>query len=196
MSHAIENAESLAPLLERATAIAFGPGLGTSDWSRQLYAAVSELELPSVWDADALNLLAESPDRSERRIITPHPGEAGRLLGAGTAAVQDDRRAALVALQEKYGGVAVLKGANTLVTSKKQVPWLCTGGNPGMASPGMGDVLTGIIAALLAQGLGKEASAVVGVETHARAGDRAARAGERGTIASDLIAELRTVVNP
>ena len=108
--------------------------------------------------------------------------------------MQGDRRAALGRLQEKYGGVVVLKGANTLVTSKKKVPWLCTAGNPGMASPGMGDVLTGIIAALLAQGLGKEASAVVGVEAHARAGDRAARAGERGTIASDLVTELRMVM--
>ena len=196
MSHGIEDAGALGPLLERATAIAFGPGLGTSEWSRQLYAAVSELELPSVWDADALNLLAEAPAKSERRIITPHPGEAGRLVGEDTAVVQGDRRAALAALQEKYGGVVVLKGTNTLVTSKKKVPWLCTAGNPGMASPGMGDVLTGIIAALLAQGLGKEASAVVGVEAHARAGDRAARAGERGTIASDLIAELRRVMNP
>jgi NAD(P)H-hydrate epimerase len=196
MSHGIEDAESLAPLLERATAVAFGPGLGTSDWSRQLHAAVSELDVPCVWDADALNLLAEAPAEDERRIITPHPGEAGRLLGETTAAVQGDRRAALASLQERYGGVVVLKGANTLVTSKKKIPWLCTGGNPGMASPGMGDVLTGIIAALLAQGLGKEASAVVGVEAHARAGDRAARAGERGTIASDLIAELRAVVNP
>jgi NAD(P)H-hydrate epimerase len=196
MSHGIEDAGALGPLLERATVIAFGPGLGTSEWSRQLYAAVSELELPSVWDADALNLLAETPAKSERRIITPHPGEAGRLLGEDTAVVQGDRRAALAALQEQYGGVVVLKGTNTLVTSKKKVPWLCTAGNPGMASPGMGDVLTGIIAALLAQGLGKEASAVVGVEAHARAGDRAARAGERGTIASDLIAELRRVMNP
>jgi NAD(P)H-hydrate epimerase len=90
----------------------------------------------------------------------------------------------------------VLKGAQTLVSSKKKVPWLCTSGNPGMASPGMGDVLTGIVAALLAQGLGKEAAAVVGVEAHGRAGDLAARFGERGTIASDLIAELRNVVNP
>ncbi len=196
MSHAIEDAASLDPLLERATAIAFGPGLGTSDWARQLYSAVNELELPCVWDADALNLLAETPAAGDRRIITPHPGEAGRLLGAPTVTVQADRRAALEALREKYGGVVVLKGANTLVTSKRNVPWLCTAGNPGMAGPGMGDVLTGIIAALLAQGLGKEASAVVGVETHARAGDRAASAGERGTIASDLIAELRRIVNP
>jgi len=196
MSHGIADADSLAPLLERATAIAFGPGLGTSEWARALYGVVSELELPAVWDADALNLLAETPAKNERRIITPHPGEAGRLLGEPTAEVQGDRRAALQALQEKYGGVAVLKGANTLVTSKKKVPWLCTSGNPGMASPGMGDVLTGIVAALLAQGLGKEASAVVGVEAHARAGDLAARAGERGTIASDLVAELRNVVNP
>ena len=196
MSHGIADADSLAPLLEKATAVAFGPGLGTSEWARQLFAVVGGLELPCVWDADALNLLAEMPAQSERRIITPHPGEAGRLLGEPTATVQDGRRAALNALQEKYGGVVVLKGANTLVTSKKKVPWLCTSGNPGMASPGMGDVLTGIIAALLAQGLGKEASAVVGVEAHARAGDRAARAGERGTIASDLIAELRNVINP
>ncbi|HSM31033.1 MAG TPA: NAD(P)H-hydrate dehydratase [Woeseiaceae bacterium] len=196
MSHGIEDAKALRPLLERATAVAFGPGLGTSDWSRQLFLAVSKLELPCVWDADALNLLAENPARNDRRIITPHPGEAGRLIGEDAAAVQGDRRAALIALQEKYGGVVVLKGANTLVTSKKKVPWLCTAGNPGMASPGMGDVLTGIIAALLAQQLGKEASAVVGVELHARAGDRAARAGERGTIASDLVAELRRVANP
>ena len=196
MSHGIADPGALGPLLERATAVAFGPGLGTSDWSRQLFAAVSELELPCVWDADALNLLAENPAKNERRIITPHPGEAGRLIGEDTAAVQGDRRGALIALQEKYGGVAVLKGANTLVSSKKKIPWLCTAGNPGMASPGMGDVLTGIIAALLAQQLGKEASAVVGVELHARAGDRAARAGERGTIASDLVAELRHVANP
>ena len=179
MSHGITDAEALDPL-----------------WSRQLYAAVSELELPCVWDADALNLLAEAPATSERRIITPHPGEAGRLIDEDTAVVQGDRRAALAALREKYGGVAVLKGTNTLVTSKKKVPWLCTAGNPGMASPGMGDVLTGIIAALLAQGLDTEVSAVVGVEAHARAGDRAARAGERGTIASDLVAELRWVMNP
>ena len=196
MSHGVADADALAPLLDRATAIAFGPGLGTSEWARELYAVVSELELPAVWDADALNLLAERPTRNERRIITPHPGEAGRLLGQPTAVVQTDRRAGLQALQEKYGGVAVLKGASTLVTSKKKVPWLCTAGNPGMASPGMGDVLTGIVAALLAQGLGKEASAVVGVEVHARAGDLAARAGERGTIATDLIGQIRNVVNP
>ena len=161
-----------------------------------LFAAVSELELPCVWDADALNLLAETPAKSERRIITPHPGEAGRLLGESASAVQSDRRAALNGLREKYGGVVILKGANSLVSSRRRVPWLCTSGNPGMASPGMGDVLTGIVAALLAQGLGKEASAVVGVEAHARAGDRAARSGERGLIASDLVAELRSVVNP
>ena len=196
MSHAIGDAASLAPLLERATAVAFGPGLGTSDWARQVYDSVSELDLPCVWDADALNLLAREPVKSERRIITPHPGEAGRLLGEGTAAVQDDRRSALQSLQQKYGGVIVLKGANTLVSSHERPPWLCVAGNPGMASPGMGDVLTGIIAALLAQGIGAETSAVVGVQAHARAGDRAAQAGERGTIASDLVDELRSVVNP
>jgi len=195
MPYGIAGPEDLGPLLERADVIAFGPGLGHSDWAKALFGAVSELELPAVWDADALNWLAGQPGKSENRVITPHPGEAGRLLGMRASQIQADRPSALATLREKFGGTVVLKGAGTLVTAEP-VPYLCTAGNPGMGSAGMGDVLTGIIAALLAQGLGKEASAVVGVEAHARAGDRAARAGERGTIASDLIAELRAVVNP
>ncbi len=99
------------------------------------------------------------------------------------------------ALQAKFGGVAVLKGAGSLVSSSSGVPWLCTAGNPGMAAAGMGDVLTGIIAALLAQGLSIEEAAASGVEIHARAGDRAARAGERGLLASDLSSEIRGIIN-
>ena len=146
-----------------------------------------------VWDADALNILAEQPARAENRIITPHPGEAARLLGLSAAEVQRDRAAALAALQERYGGTVVLKGAGSLVSSSP-VPYLCSGGNPGMGSAGMGDVLTGVIAGLAGQGV-REAAAV-GVEAHARAGDRAARGGERGLLASDLLDELRVVVNP
>lgn len=195
MPHGVASAADLDPLLERADVIAFGPGLGGSDWARQLYEKVAALELPAVWDADALNLLAESPGVSGNRVITPHPGEAGRLLGTSAADVQADRPAALAALQQRYGGTVVLKGAGSLVTAQP-VPFLCTAGNPGMGSPGMGDVLTGIIAALLGQGLDVPTAAAIGVEVHARAGDRAAAAGERGLIASDLLDELRAVINP
>ncbi len=195
MPHAVADTDDLEPLLERASVVAFGPGLGRSDWARDLYDRVSELTLPAVWDADALNLLAERPAKMDKRIITPHPGEAGRLLGTSAAEVQDDRPAALDALVARCDGHAVLKGAGSLVSSAS-VRYLCVAGNPGMGSAGMGDVLTGVIAGLIAQGLSLELAAAVGVEVHARAGDRAAAGGERGLIASDLLAELRAVVNP
>lgn len=196
MCHGVTNGDELQRLFEHADVVAFGPGLGQSEWARELFGAVANQTLPSVWDADALNLLAKTPSSSVERIITPHPGEAGRLLGSSAAEVQNGRKTALGLLQTQYGGVAVLKGANTLVSSSAGVPWLCTAGNPGMAAAGMGDVLTGIIAALLAQGLALEDAAATGVEVHAQAGDRAARAGERGLLASDLMAELRGIINP
>lgn len=149
-----------------------------------------------MWDADALNWLAESPARADQRVITPHPGEAATLLGLTPAEIQGDRRAALEELQARYGGVVVLKGSGSLVSSATGAPWLCSAGNPGMAAAGMGDVLTGIIAALIAQGLSIEDAAAVGVDCHARAGDCAAAAGERGLLASDLIDRIRDVINP
>jgi len=195
MSHGVTNEADLAPLIEKADVIAFGPGLGQSEWARQLYASVAAASQPCVWDADALNLLASMPGVSGNRVITPHPGEAGALLGTSTAEIQADRPAALASLADKYGGTVVLKGAGSLISSGS-VPHISTSGNPGMASPGMGDVLTGIIAALIAQGIDTALAAALGVEAHARAGDRAAAAGERGLIASDLMAELRAVLNP
>ncbi len=197
MPHAIEEPADLDPLLDRADVIAFGPGLGQSPWARSLFERLSEEHRPSVWDADALNLLAQLPNQLNERVITPHPAEAGRLLGITTDAVQADRFAAAERLAARYSGAAVLKGAGTLVFAgqKARRRWLCTSGNPGMGTAGMGDVLTGIIAALMAQGLDSSLAAAVGVEVHARAGDRAARRGERGLIASDLFAELREVLN-
>lgn len=196
MSHGITDAGDLEPLLARADVFAFGPGLGQTDWARRLYEKVAADSRPQVWDADALNLLAEQPANAANRIITPHPGEAARLLGRGTADVQRDRRASATDLAQRFGGIAVLKGAGSLVASAAGDLSICTAGNPGMAAPGMGDVLTGIVAGLLAQGLDLETAALAGVEAHARAGDRSARAGERGMIASDLLDELRAVVNP
>ena len=192
----VRDAAALEPLLDSASVVAIGPGLGQDEWAREMLQAVRGCRQASVWDADALNLLAKQPDTHSLRVITPHPGEAGRLLGTTAADVQRDRLAALKALQEKCGGVIVLKGAGSLVSSVNGVPWLATGGNPGMAAPGMGDVLTGIIAGLLAQGLAPEAAAAVGVAVHAEAGDIAAENGERGMLASDVIDTLPWVVNP
>ena len=196
MAHAIKSPADLEPLLAKTDVIAFGPGLGRSAWARSMFEVAVADSRPAVWDADGLNWLAEHPNQVEARVITPHPGEAGELLGMAIAEIQADRIAAVEALRQRYGGVAVLKGAGSLVASGADVPSICTSGNPGMASAGMGDVLTGIIAALLAQGLAAERAALVGVESHARAGDRAARGGERGLIASDLISALRDVMNP
>jgi len=196
MCHGVNGADDLKQLIDNADVIAVGPGLGRSPWADEFMAVLVDDERPSAWDADALNWLAESPGKSENRVITPHPGEAGALLGITAAQVQADRRAALKGLEERYGGIVVLKGAGSLVSSASGAPWLCTSGNPGMAAPGMGDVLTGIVAALLAQGLSPEQAAAPAVEIHAQAGDKAAEAGERGLLASDLLSELRGLINP
>ncbi len=196
MCFTVETAADLAPLLNAATVVAIGPGLGTDNWARALVNAVNIASLPLVVDADALNLLAAAPGKNADRVITPHPGEAGRLLECNSVDIQGDRLQAVTELQTRYGGVAVLKGQGTLVSTGDGPPWLCTEGNPGMAAPGMGDVLTGVIAGLIAQGLTIANAALVGVLVHARAGDRAALTGERGLLASELLAELRACVNP
>jgi len=186
--------------LAAASVVAVGPGLGTGDWSTRLWAQVLRAQRPlTVVDADALNLLALDPVRLPADwIITPHPGEAARLLGVETAAVQADRLGAVRALHAKYGAVSVLKGAGTLIASGGTVPqiFVCDRGNPGMATAGMGDVLTGVVAGLRAQIADSAQAARVAVLVHALAGDSAAMRGQRGLIASDVIAELRGWVNP
>ena len=198
MFHGVEQPNDLAPLLDRATVIAIGPGLGRSDWGRVMLHAALSSDKPLVVDADGLNLLAIEPAFRENWILTPHPGEAARLLKMTPMEVETDRFAAVEDLALRYGGVAVLKGAGSLVASREegQVA-LCTAGNPGMASGGMGDVLTGVIAALVAQGLPLFAAAKAGVYLHGLAGDQAALAGgERGLLATDLLPFLRQAVNP
>ncbi len=194
MCHGIEEPALLRRLMERADVVAIGPGLGQDDWSLGLLAEVLDSSLPLVVDADALNLLAREPIRRDNWVLTPHPGEAARLLKSSTVELQRERPAAAQALPARYGGVAVLKGAGSLVAGQRL--WLCDRGNPGMAVGGMGDVLTGIIAALIAQGLPLEEAAAAGVLAHAMAGDLAAAGGERGLLPSDLIGQLRRVVNP
>ena len=196
MCHGIDKPSDIRPLLETVDTLALGPGLGTARWGRSMFNEVLNSELPMVVDADGLNLLARSPNRRDNWILTPHPGEAARLLDNSTASIQEDRIGAIGKLTDKYGGTVVLKGAGTLISALDGAPWISTSGNPGMASPGMGDVLTGVVAALLAQGLAFETAAAYGVEIHARAGDRAAKSGQRGLIASDVLQELRPLVNP
>jgi len=212
MFHGIESPAQLQPLLERANVLAIGPGLGARDWGRQLLDSTLEhaRNKPLVLDADALNLLATPSGRAqsgraqsgrtqsrrnEQWILTPHPGEAARLLATDTASIQADRFAAVQALQQRYGSVVVLKGAGSLITDGTAI-YLCSAGNPGMGTGGMGDVLTGVIASLLGQGLPLFTAARLGVYLHASAGDLAAHDGERGLLATDLLPLLRRLVNP
>lgn len=198
----VRDAADLAPLLVPATVVVVGPGLGQSEWGRALWRAALAAQRPLVVDADALNLLALTPCRRDDWVLTPHPGEAARLLGVSNAEIQADRFAAVDALVRRYGGVWVLKGAGTLIRGGgDQPPGVCSAGNPGMASGGMGDVLSGVIGGLLAQGqalgLGLREVAELGVCIHAAAGDlAAAEAGERGMLATDLMPYIRRLVNP
>jgi NAD(P)H-hydrate epimerase len=196
MFRGVENLSELGLLMARATVVAVGPGLGQGDWGQSLLEFVLDSDLPLVVDADALNLLAGRPLRRDNWILTPHPGEAARLLQATSAQIEADRFTAVSELAIRYGGVCVLKGAGTLIASETSGLVVCTAGNPGMASGGMGDVLTGIIAALLAQGLPLPQAARTGVYLHGRAGDLAAAQGERGLLATDLLPFLRGLVNP
>jgi NAD(P)H-hydrate epimerase len=194
--HGIDSGAAARPLMAASDLVAIGPGLGQSDWSRGLLEAALASGKPLVVDADALNLLAQSPWRGARWVLTPHPGEAGRLLGSSAAAVQADRLGAVKGLAERYGGVILLKGAGSLVMAPGGQTWVCDAGNPGMAAAGMGDVLTGVVAGLAAQCQDLELAAVAGVWVHAHAGDLAASAGMRGMLASDLLQQLRACVNP
>jgi len=194
LAFGVRGAKELAPLLARASVVALGPGLGRDAWARGVWRAALAARLPLVVDADALNLLAEDPVRREGWILTPHPGEAGRLLERSGAEVQRDRFAAVRALHGRFGGVCLLKGAGTLIAGAEGV-WLCDRGNPGMASGGTGDVLTGVIAALRAHGLAALDAARLGAWVHAAAGDDAAAEGEAGLIASDLYPYIRRRLN-
>lgn len=198
MAHGVEARGDLDALLDRVTAVAVGPGLGQNAWSEQMFQRSLETDLPLVVDADALNLLAQgigvSDPQRGRWILTPHPGEAARLLQSDTATVQADRLAAVRELQSRYGGVALLKGAGTLVCDGESVH-VCPYGNPGMASGGMGDVLSGILVALLAQGLDLRDAACLGVCLHAAAADLAAEGGMRGLLATDLMPFLRGLLD-
>jgi ADP-dependent NAD(P)H-hydrate dehydratase / NAD(P)H-hydrate epimerase len=191
----VTSGQELEPWLARPSVLVIGPGLGRSAWSEQMLQQAANSGLPMIVDADALNMLAEGrvvPARErDNWLLTPHPGEAGRLLGCSTGEVQQDRFAALEGLRGGWGGTVLLKGAGTLVAGPGREVGIVTAGNPGMASGGMGDLLSGLLAGLVAQGLSLADAAQLGACLHAEAADLAVvQHGERGLLATDLLPHL------
>jgi hydroxyethylthiazole kinase-like uncharacterized protein yjeF len=185
-------------------ALVVGPGLGQSERAETLVGAALASDLPCVLDADALNLISENADlrhacarRSAETIVTPHPAEAARLLAENTAAVQADRVKAARMLAENLNAHVVLKGNGSILAARDRHWFINTTGNPGMASAGMGDVLAGMLGALLAQGYSGETALVVGAHLHGAAADELARAGigPIGMTATELVDAARRLWN-
>lgn len=197
MVQGVRQADEMDDLLRAASVIVIGPGLGLSDWGESLLNKVLASNLPLVVDADGLNLLgSRQVVQHPHCVLTPHPGEAARLLGCDVEAVQEDRFAAATELQRRYAGVVVLKGAGTLVALPgSKPPAVCSQGNPGMATAGMGDVLAGIIAAFIAQGHNLADAAEMGVCLHSAAADEVAKNGQTGMLASDLFPHIRPLLH-
>ncbi|MFP4154631.1 MAG: NAD(P)H-hydrate dehydratase [Halothiobacillaceae bacterium] len=191
MVSAVADERALLRLLGHADVLALGPGLGQDAWAMRMVRQALRVHLPMVVDADALRLIGNNRSARHDIVFTPHPGEAAFMLEQTAGAIQADRPAAARRLQDTFGGVVVLKGAGTLVAGSDDLV-VCPAGNPGMASGGMGDVLTGVIAGLMAQGLPPFEAARLGVRAHAEAADEQARAeGEVGLLASDLLPGIR-----
>ncbi|GGY02570.1 NAD(P)H-hydrate dehydratase [Paludibacterium paludis] len=184
--------------------LAVGPGLGPGDTATQRVELALETTLPLVLDADALNAIASNRElaarlvaRASPTVITPHPAEAARLLGCGTGAVQDDRPAAVTALARRFGCHAVLKGSGTLIGRPDGFFLVNTSGGPALAAAGQGDVLTGLIAALIAQGMTVAQASALAVHCHGLAGDDYTReaGGPLGLTASMTVQRLGRVLN-
>ncbi|TWI52393.1 NAD(P)H-hydrate epimerase [Pseudomonas duriflava] len=191
----VESSSRVISLVEKADVLAVGPGLGQGAWSRSLLSVAASRDIPQVWDADALNLLAGQAVSTPKGpwIMTPHPGEAARLLRSDTATVQNLRPTAARKLAERYGAVVLLKGLGTLIAAPDGRMALCGRGHPAMATGGAGDVLTGIIAALLAQHLPAFEAACLGAWLHGRAGELLGQHG-RGLAASDFPDTVRQLL--
>jgi hydroxyethylthiazole kinase-like uncharacterized protein yjeF len=203
MAHGVATIADIIPLIESSDVLVVGPGLGQSPWSEQMLAAALACGKPMVLDADGLNLLMRNDETREKAgvrdnwVLTPHPGEAARLLGLSSGAIQADRFAAAQQLQQRFGGVVLLKGNGSLIAGDDQL-LLSDYGNPGMASGGMGDVLSGVLGALLAQLDAHAMTALdcvaLGVCLHGAAADIAAQDGQRGLCATDLIPAMRELL--
>ena len=205
MVKGVDSGQDIEEHLVKPDVIAIGPGLGQSAWSEQMIQRVfweaEKRDVSVIMDADALNLLTKlklSSNLPKRLILTPHPGEAARLLNTSVAVIESNRFSAAAKIQKKFNATVVLKGSGTVICHKSggtQKWGICDSGNPGMATGGMGDVLTGIIAGLLAQGLTLKEAAEAGVDLHAKAADQASlEFGEAGLTSSDVINELKYIL--
>lgn len=199
MACGVTSGQQLEPWLEKPSVLVVGPGLGRSSWSEQLLQKAVASGLPMVLDADALNILAQGrvvKTIDHTWVLTPHAGEAARLLGISTAEVEEDRFAAVQQLQQKYNAVVLLKGPGTLIAGPNQITKVCPYGNPGMATAGMGDLLAGIIGSLIAQGLSLQDAAELGCCLHSAAADKLVDdSGYRGVAATDLLPYVHKLLN-
>jgi len=198
MVKAVAGGDDVSSVLTDAQVIAVGPGLGLTDWSNSLLENCLETQATLVVDADALNLIAQRADKKEVKrgnwILTPHPAEAARLLNCKLAEIQRDRVVAAQSIANRYAASVVLKGCGSVVAEPSGRYAICPLGNPGMATAGSGDVLSGVIAALVGQGLSGFDAAKAGVVAHAAAGDDAAATkGEMALVAGDIIDHLPLV---
>lgn len=197
MAQGVASGQELSPMIEAADVMLAGPGIGQAPWAEGLMQQVLKSDKPLVIDADGLNLLAEKLSGFAKRgnwVLTPHPGEAARLLHTNTAVVQQNRFDAVAEIQKQYGGVVILKGAGTLICDGERI-WVAKVGNPGLATAGSGDVLAGIVAALIAQGLRLCDAAALAVCVHGEAGDSLAKEqGQYSLAASDLIPWVRKIL--
>jgi NAD(P)H-hydrate epimerase len=196
MCYGPSDPQAILELVNKATVLVIGPGLSLTPWGKAFFDKTIGLHKNKVIDADGLNWLAQNPQKSSHWILTPHPGEAARLLNQSTCDVQKNRFQAARALKEKYGGVIVLKGAGTIIIDEDDTLTLQEGGFPVLATGGTGDVLAGLIGGLLSQGLSLSLAAKIGVSVHANAAKHQQEKGERGMLASDLFLSLRSLLNP
>jgi NAD(P)H-hydrate epimerase len=196
MCYGFSSPKELNELMQKVTVVVLGPGLGQSKWSEKFFLATMAADKPLVVDADGLNWLARHRQKRANWILTPHPGEAARLLQLSTVAVQNNRIEAALKLQQRYGGVIVLKGAGTIIVDENQKIYINSGSCAALATGGTGDVLAGMIGALLAQGLSLSLAAKIAVSVHLNAAQMEQTLGERGMIASDLFLHIRSLLNP
>ena len=193
--------DNLDDALDWATCVVLGPGLGQDEWALEAFEKTMKHcqthPKPMIVDADALNLLSKHPTAYSITdcILTPHAGEASRLLGVTVDEIEADRFNSVRQCAQRYHATCVLKGAGSIIDNERAT-WVCRHGNPGMATAGMGDVLSGILGALLAQGLPRDIACKYGVCIHGKAGDEVARLyGQRGMLASDLFEAVRALIN-
>ncbi len=196
MCYGFSHPKEMHDLISACTVIVLGPGLSQNPWGKKFFQETVRVDKPMVVDADGLNWLAQFPQKREDWILTPHPGEAARLLGISTFDVQQDRIKAALLLKQKYGGVIVLKGAGTIIVTQEGEIAVNANANPALATAGTGDVLSGVIGGLLAQKLSLSHAALIGVSVHAMAANVEATMGQRGMLASDLFLHIRNLLNP